>query len=101
MNPRVRIKLTSYDHQLLSKSIERIIKAVKPTNAVVKGPMPLPTKIKKYIVLRSPHVYKKSREQFGQTMHRRLLDITSSNPATVDALMKLELPAGILIDIKV
>ncbi len=100
MNPRVRIKLASYDHQLLAKSIERIIKAVKPTNAVVKGPMPLPTKIKKYIVLRSPHVYKKSREQFGQTLHRRLLDITSSNTATIDALMRLELPTAVLIDFK-
>ncbi|MBL0333677.1 MAG: 30S ribosomal protein S10 [Chlorobiota bacterium] len=97
----IRIKLKSYDHNLIDKSAEKIIKTVKQTGAVVSGPIPLPTKKAIYTVNRSPHVDKKSREQFEQRSHKRLIDILNSTPKTIDSLMKLELPAGVEVEIKV
>ncbi len=101
MDQKIRIKLKSYDHNLVDKSAEKILKAVKNTGAVVSGPIPLPTEKEKFTVLRSPHVSKKSREQFQLCTYKRLLDIYSSSPKTVDALMKLELPSGVDVEIKV
>ncbi len=101
MSPEIRIKLKSYDHQLIDRSAERILKAVLPTGARVHGPIPLPNKKRKYTVLRSPHVNKKSRDQYELCEHKRLLYIYGSSSITVDALMKLELPAGIDVVIKV
>jgi small subunit ribosomal protein S10 len=98
---KIRIKLKSYDHNLIDKSAEKIIKTVKSTGAVVSGPIPLPTKKTVYTVLRSPHVDKKSREQFETRAHKRLIDILNSTNKTVDSLMKLELPAGVDVEIKV
>ena len=98
---KIRIKLKSYDHNLIDKSAEKIIKTVKSTGAVVSGPIPLPTKRTVYTVLRSPHVDKKSREQFETRSHKRLIDILNSTPRTVDSLMKLDLPAGVDVEIKV
>jgi small subunit ribosomal protein S10 len=98
---KIRIKLKSYDHNLIDKSAERIIRTVKQTGAVISGPIPLPTEKKIYTVLRSPHVDKKSREQFESRTHKRLIDILNSNPKTVDSLMRLELPAGVDVEIKV
>ncbi|MFY7786604.1 MAG: 30S ribosomal protein S10 [Thermoflexibacteraceae bacterium] len=98
---KIRIKLKSYDHNLVDKSAEKIVKAVKATNAVVSGPIPLPTEKEIFTVLRSPHVNKKSREQFQLCTYKRLLDIYSTSPKTVDALMKLELPSGVDVEIKV
>ncbi len=101
MNQKIRIKLKSFDHSLVDKSAEKIVKAVKATGAVVSGPIPLPTKIEKFTVLRSPHVNKKAREQFQLCTYKRLIDIFSSSAKTVDALMKLELPSGVDVEIKV
>lgn len=98
---RIRIKLKSYDHNLIDKSSERIVKTVKATGAVVSGPIPLPTIKTVYTVNRSPHVDKKSREQFEARVHKRLIDIFSSTQKTIDALMKLELPAGVDVEVKV
>ena len=98
---KIRIKLKSYDHNLIDKSAEKIIKTVKSTGAVVSGPIPLPTKRTVYTVLRSPHVDKKSREQFETRAHKRLIDILNSTNKTVDSLMKLDLPAGVDVEIKV
>jgi small subunit ribosomal protein S10 len=98
---KIRIKLKSYDHTLIDKSAEKIIRTVKQTGAIVSGPIPLPTKKKVFTVLRGPHVDKKSREQFERRSHKRLIDILSSNSQTVDALMKLELPSGVDVEIKV
>lgn len=98
---KIRIKLKSYDHRLIDRSAEKIIRTVKQTGAVVSGPIPLPTKKKIYTVLRGPHVDKKSREQFERRHHKRLIDILSSSSTTVDALMKLELPSGVDVEIKV
>lgn len=98
---RIRIKLKSFDHNLIDKSAEKIIKTVKATGAIVSGPIPLPTKRSLYTVNRSPHVDKKSREQFETRAHKRLIDILNSTSRTVDALMKLELPAGVDVEIKV
>ena len=97
---KIRIKLKSYDHSLIDKSAEKIIKTVKSTGAVVSGPIPLPTHIQRFTVLRSPHVDKKSREQFEIRTHKRLLDILEPTQQTIDALMKLELPAGVDVQIK-
>ncbi len=97
----IRIKLKSYDHNLIDKSAEKIIRTVKQTGAIVSGPVPLPTEKTVYTVLRSPHVDKKSREQFENRSHKRLIDILNSTPKTVDSLMKLELPAGVDVEIKV
>ncbi len=98
---KIRIKLKSYDHSLIDKSTEKIIKTVKATGALVSGPVPLPTKKAVYTVLRSPHVNKKSREQFESRSHNRLIDILSTSTKTVDALLKLELPSGVDVEIKV
>jgi small subunit ribosomal protein S10 len=101
MNQKIRIKLKSYDHNLVDKSAQKIVMAVKATNAVVNGPIPLPTEKEKFTVLRSPHVNKKAREQFQLCTYKRLIDIYSTSPKTVDALMKLELPSGVDVEIKV
>ncbi|MFM6914303.1 MAG: 30S ribosomal protein S10 [Aquirufa sp.] len=101
MNQKIRIKLKSFDHTLVDKSAEKIVKAVKATGAVVSGQIPLPTKVEKFTVLRSPHVNKKAREQFQLCTYKRLIDIFSSSAKTVDALMKLELPSGVDVEIKV
>ena len=101
MNQKIRIKLKSYDHNLVDKSAEKIVKAVKATGAIVSGPSPLPTQKEKFTVLRSPHVNKKSREQFQLCTYKRLVDIFSTSSKTVDALMKLELPSGVDVEIKV
>ena len=98
---KIRIKLKSFDHMLIDKSAEKIVKAVKITGAMVNGPIPLPTEKDKFTVLRSPHVNKKAREQFQLCTYKRLIDIYSSNTKTVDALMKLELPSGVDVEIKV
>ena len=97
---RMKVKLKAYDHRILDESIREIIKTVERTGAKMVGPIPLPTKIEKYCVLRSPHVNKKSREQFEIRTHKRMIDIIDPNEDTIDALMKLELPAGISVDIK-
>ena len=101
VNQKIRIKLRSYDHRLIDKSADKILRTVKSTGAVVSGPIPLPTKRSVYTVLRSPHVDKKSREQFETRSHERLIDILSTSSKTVDALMKLELPSGVDVEIKV
>jgi small subunit ribosomal protein S10 len=101
INQKIRIKLKSYDHNLIDKSAEKIVKSVKATGAIVSGPIPLPTQRKVFTVLRSPHVNKKAREQFKLSSYKRLMDIYSSSAKTVDALMKLELPSGVDVEIKV
>jgi small subunit ribosomal protein S10 len=101
MSQKIRIKLKSYDHNLVDKSAEKIVKTVKATGAIVSGPIPLPTHKRIYTVLRSPHVNKKAREQFELCAYKRLLDIYSSSAKTVDALMRLELPSGVDVEIKV
>ena len=101
MNQKIRIKLRSYDHNLVDKSTEKIVKTVKSSGAIVVGPIPLPTEKQIFTVLRSPHVNKKAREQFQLCSYKRLLDIYSSTAKTVDALMKLELPSGVDVEIKV
>jgi small subunit ribosomal protein S10 len=100
MSQRIRIKLKSYDHNLVDKSAEKIVKTVRNTGAVVTGPIPLPTEKKIFTVLRSPHVNKKAREQFQLCTHKRLLDIYTSSSWTVDALSKLDLPSGVEVEIK-
>ena len=101
MAQKVRIKLKSYDYNLVDKSADKILKTVKSTGAVITGPIPLPTHKKIFTVLRSPHVNKESREQFQLSNHKRLMDIYSSSSKTIDALMKLELPSGVDVEIKV
>lgn len=96
----IRIRLRAYDHRVLDQSTQEIVNTAKRTGAVVRGPIPLPTRIEKFTVLRSPHVNKKSREQFERRTHKRLLDIVDPTPQTLDALMKLELPFGVDLDIK-
>jgi len=98
---RIRIRLKAYDHAALDRSVDEIVQTVRRSGARIAGPVPLPTSRTIYTVLRSPHVDKKSREQFETRVHKRLVDIYDSTPQTVDALMKLDLPAGIGIDIKV
>jgi small subunit ribosomal protein S10 len=100
MSQRIRIKLKSYDHNLVDKSAEKIVKTVKATGAVVSGPIPLPTHKRIYTVLRSPHVNKKAREQFELCSYSRLMDIYSSSSKTIDALMRLELPSGVDVEIR-
>jgi len=97
----IRISLRAYDHILLDKSTEKIVKTAKSTGAIISGPIPLPSKRSVYTILRSPHVNKKSREQFQTKIHKRLIDILNSTPKTVESLMKLDLPAGVDIEIKV
>ena len=101
MSQKIRFKLKSYDHNLVDKSAEKIVKTVKSTGAVVSGPIPLPTHKRIYTVLKSPHVNKKAREQFELCAYKRLMDIYSSSSKTVDALMQLELPSGVDVEIKV
>ena len=100
-NQSIRISLRAYDHILLDKSTDKIVKTAKSTGALISGPIPLPTKRSIYTVLRSPHVDKKSREQFQTKIHKRMIDIINSSPKTVESLMKLDLPAGVDIEIKV
>ena len=100
-NQSIRISLRAYDHILLDKSTDKIVKTAKSTGAIISGPIPLPTKRSIYTVLRSPHVDKKSREQFEMKIHKRMVDIINSTPKTVESLMKLDLPAGVDIEIKV
>lgn len=98
--PRIRIRLKAYDHSLLDQSANEIVETAKRTGAMVAGPIPLPTKINKYCVLRSPHGDKKSREQFEIRTHKRLLDILEPTQQTLDALMKLDLSAGVDVEIR-
>jgi small subunit ribosomal protein S10 len=97
---KIRIKLKAYDHRLLDRSAAEIVESARRTGATVVGPIPLPTKREVYTVLRSPHVDKKSREQFQLKTHKRLLDILNPTAQTVDALKKLDLPAGVDVEIK-
>jgi len=97
---KIRIRLKAYDYKLLDQATEEIVETAKRTRASVAGPIPLPTKINKYCVLRSPHVDKKSREQFEIRTHKRLLDILDPTQETLDALMKLDLSAGVDVEIK-
>ena len=97
---KIRIRLKAYDSKLLDQSAGEIVETAKRTGAKVAGPIPLPTRINKFTVLRSPHVDKKSREQFEIRTHKRLLDIVDPTPQTVDALMKLDLAAGVDVEIK-
>ena len=101
MAQKIRIKIKSYDHNLVDKAAQKIVKTVKDTGAVVNGPIPLPTRKRIFTVLRSPHVNKKSREQFQLNTHKRLLDIYGSTTKTINELMKLELPSGVDVEIKI
>lgn len=96
----IRVRLRAYDHRILDQSTKEIVNTAKRTGADVRGPIPLPTHIEKFTVLRSPHVDKKSREQFEMRTHKRLLDIINPTPQTIDALMKLDLAAGVDVEIK-
>lgn len=97
---RIRIRLKAFDHRLLDASAEKIVDTAKRTGAVVSGPIPLPTERNIYTVLRSVHIHKDSREQFEMRTHKRLIDILEPTPKTVDALMRLDLPAAVDIEIK-
>ena len=97
---RIRLKLQAYEHRVLDKSVAIIIEAIKRTGAEIKGPIPLPTKIKRYTVLRSPHVNKDSREQFEMRIHSRLIDIVSATPDTIDSLMKLDLAPEVNVEVR-
>ena len=98
--PKIRIKLKSFDHRLIDQSAQEIVQTARRTGARVAGPVPLPTEINRWTVLRSPHTDKKSREQFEIRTHKRLIDIITPTPQTIEALMKLELPAGVDVEIK-
>ena len=98
---RIRIRLKAFDYKLIDQSAAEIVDTAKRTGATVRGPIPLPNKIEKFTVLRGPHIDKKSREQFEIRTHKRLLDIVDPTPQTVDALMKLDLAAGVDVEIKV
>ena len=100
MDQKIRIRLQAYDHRVLDQSAHEIVETAERTGAEVAGPIPLPTQRSIYTVLRSPHVDKKSREQFEIRTHKRLLDILEPTQQTIDALMKLELPAGVDVEIK-
>ena len=100
-NQNIRIKLKAFDHKLIDQSAVEIVETAKRTDARVKGPIPLPTRIERYTVLRSPHIDKKSREQFESRTHKRLIDIIEPTPQTVEALMKLDLASGVDIEIKI
>ncbi len=99
-NQNIRIRLKAFDHRILDQSTSEIVNTARRTGAQVRGPIPLPTRIEKFTVLRSPHIDKKSREQFESRTHKRLLDIVDPTPQTVDALMKLDLAAGVDVEIK-
>ena len=97
---KIRIRLKAFDHQLLDKSTSDIVETAHRTGARVAGPIPLPTSIRRYTVLRGPHIDKKSREQFEMRVHKRLIELNSTTSKTVDELMKLDLPAGVDVEIK-
>ena len=97
---KIRIRLKSYDHKLLDASAKKIVDSVKKTNAVVNGPIPLPTEKEVFTILRSPHVNKDSREQFERRTHKRLIEIVAPTPQTIDALMRIDLPSGVDIVLK-
>jgi len=97
---KIRLKLKAYDHRVLDRSVAAIVEAVKRTGAEIRGPIPMPTKIKKYTVLKSPHVNKDAREQFEIRIHTRLIDIVSSTPDTVDSLMKLDLAPEVNVEVR-
>ncbi len=97
---KLRIRLTAYDHRILDQSAEQIVEAAERTGAVVAGPIPLPTHIKKFTVIRSPFIDKDSREQFEIRTHKRIIDIENPSSRTVDTLMRLQLPAGVDIEVK-
>jgi small subunit ribosomal protein S10 len=99
-NQNIRIRLKAFDHRLIDKSAREIVDTAKRTGATVKGPVPLPTKVERYTVLISPHVNKDARDQYELLTHKRLMDIVDPTDKTVDALMKLELPAGVDVQIK-
>ena len=99
-NQKIRIKLKAYEHNLIDQSAERIVETAKRTGARVSGPIPLPTEKEIVTILRSPHKYKDSREQFERRTHKRLIDIQNPTPKTVESLMALQLPAGVEIEIK-
>ena len=98
---KIRIRLKAFDHQVLDQSAEKIVDTVKRTGAKVSGPVPLPTEVEKITILRAPHKYKDSREQFEMRTHNRLIDILSPTSETSDALMRLDLPAGVNIELKI
>ncbi len=98
---RIRIRLKAYDHEVIDTSAEKIVQTVLRTQAKVHGPVPLPTEKHRYTVIRSPHKYKDSREHFEMRVHKRLVDILEPTPKTVDALQRLEMPAGVDIEIKI
>jgi len=100
LGQKIRIKLKSYDHEIIDKSAKKIVETVENSGAKVSGPVPLPNKKNVYCVIRSPHVDKDSREHFEIRVHKRLIDIMEPNPKTVDLLMRLSLPAGVDIEIK-
>ena len=100
-NQNIRIRLRGYDSSLLDTSTQDIINTAKRTGAQVKGPIPLPTRVERFTVLRSPHIDKKSREQFESRTHKRLIDIIEPTPQTVEALMKLDLASGVDVEIKI
>ena len=97
---KIRIRLRAYDHRLLDRSVARIVETVRATGATVVGPVPLPTRIHRFTVNRSPFIDKKSREQFEMRIHKRIIDILNPSGETTDALMRLDLPAGVDVDIK-
>jgi small subunit ribosomal protein S10 len=99
-NQSIRIKLQAYDHRLLDQSVKEIVNTAKRTGAQVRGPIPMPTRIERFTVNRSPHIDKKSREQFEMRTHKRVVDIVDWLPQTVDALMKLDLASGVDVEIK-
>lgn len=99
-NDKIRIRMEAYDHRVLDLSAAKIIETAKNTGAKVRGPVPLPTRIERYTVLRSPHIDKKSREQFEIRTHKRIIDIVEPTAKTIDALGRLEMPAGVDIRIK-
>jgi small subunit ribosomal protein S10 len=97
---KIRIRLKAYDHEVVDESARKIAETVIRTQAMIRGPVPLPTEIHRYAVIRSPHVDKDSREHFEMRIHKRLIDILSPTPKTVDSLMRLDLPAGVEVEIK-
>jgi len=99
-NKKIRIRLKAFDYKLIDQSAAEIVETAKRTGAIVKGPVPLPTRMKRFDILRSPHVNKSSRDQFEIRTHQRLMDIVEPTDKTVDALMKLDLPAGVDVEIK-
>jgi len=98
---KIRIRLKAYDHQIVDQSAQKIVETVLRTQAKIRGPVPLPTEKHRYTVIRSPHKYKDSREHFEMRIHKRLIDIVEPSPKTVDSLQRLELPAGVDIEIKI